>query len=268
MDTLDVPANARLLRDDPRTRLQPRIGLAPVAAKARSEPDARVGAFRGVARLACGLAVVAGAAVAGAGPAAAQGVDAAQRRRLERAPGTEWVLAATLQRAFVPDEPDTTLLIASADRGPLHLEGRWNYEAIGAGAVFVGSNFRRYGEVDVTLVPMLGLAFGTLRAVVPAFEASVAWRALDAYLEIEYVRDVEDRTRSFAYAWSELAVSPGDGWRLGTVAQRSRRYASQRETQRGLFVQHEFGVATLGLFVFEPADASRRSALLTVGFGF
>jgi hypothetical protein len=222
----------------------------------------RLGPLRPCTWLACGILLAA------ALPVSAQGLDAAQRRRLERATGTEWVAAATLQRAFVPGAPDTTLAIASADRGPLHLEARWNYEAIGAGTAFVGTNWRRDGEVALTLVPMLGVAFGNLRGVVPALEASIAWRWLDAYVEVEYVRDVEDRSRSFAYAWSELGVSPGGGWRLGAVAQRSRRYESSREIQRGLFAQLEVGSATLGLFVFEPTDPSRRSTLLMVGVGF
>jgi hypothetical protein len=119
----------------------------------------------------------------------------------------------------------------------------------------------------LTLVPMLGVAFGSQRGVVPALKASLEWGAFDAYVEGEWVIDTSDRSGSFAYAWSELGWSPGHGWRLGAVGQRSRRYGESREVQRGLFVQREIGRATLGVFAFEPADASRRLVLLMVGAG-
>jgi hypothetical protein len=135
--------------------------------------------------------------------------------------------------------------------------------------VFAGSNWRGgTDEVTVTIVPMLGVAFGTLRGVVPALEASLEWGAFDAYLEAEWFVDTSERSRSFVYAWSELGWTPGDGWRLGAVAQRSRRYGESRDVQRGLFVQREIGWATLGVFAFEPADPSRRLVLLMVGAGF
>lgn len=173
-------------------------------------------------RLACALSLAATCA-----ELAAQGLDTAQRRRLERATGTDWVLGATVQRALVPGEPDTTLGVVAADRGPLHLEGRWNYEAQGAGSLFAGINLRRDGDVALTLVPMLGVAFGTLRGIVPALEASVSWRALDASIEAEYVRDLDDRERSFLYAWSELGVSPG-GAAGASGSWASARVAGQR----------------------------------------
>jgi hypothetical protein len=216
-----------------------------------------------IGRLACALAA---SAVATA--AAAQGFDAAQQRRLERAGGTDWVVGATLQRAIAPGERDTTHGIFTVDRGALHLEGRWNYEAVDAGALFAGWTWRRHGDVSVVFVPMLGVAFGSLRGVVPALKLDVAWRAFDVYVEAEYVRDVEEPDRSLLYAWTELGVSPGGGWRLGAVGQRSRPFSSQRETQRGLFVQFETGPATLGLYLFEPTDPSRRVTVLSVGAGF
>jgi hypothetical protein len=197
-----------------------------------------------------------------------QGIDPGQRSRLARAQGAEWVLAGTLQRALVPDEPDTTLGIVTADRGALHLEARWNYEAIDAGTVFVGGNWEVGEDWRVSLTPMLGVAFGSLRGVVPALKASVAWRAFDFYTEAEYVRDSDAKTGSFLYAWSELGFAPADGWRLGFVGQRSRKYDSLPEVQRGVFGQVELGPTTLGLYVFDPTKSSSRLAMLMFGIAF
>ena len=57
------------------------------------------------------------------------------------------------------------------------------------------------------LTPLLGAARGTTRAFVPALEARLAWKQLDACVEAECVRDGNAHTDSFVHAWS------GPGWR-------------------------------------------------------
>ncbi len=44
-------------------------------------------------------------------------------------------------------------------------------------------------ELSWELTPLLGGTWGTMQALVPGLEASVAWRRLDFYGEAEYVRD-------------------------------------------------------------------------------
>jgi hypothetical protein len=99
---------------------------------------------------------------------------------------------------------------------------------------------------------MAGAVFGRFNGVAPGLEASLAWRRLDFYVEAEYVFDLSTREGSFFYAWSELGYTPWGWLRFGLVTQRTRLYRSEREVQRGPFVQLHLGMAVLGLYVFNP----------------
>jgi hypothetical protein len=163
----------------------------------------------------------------------------------------------------LPDQADFGVGVAAVNRGPLRLEARVNYEALDAGSLFLGWRWAgtRGGADDdawsVEATPMLGVAFGSIRAVVPALLASVRWRRFDVYLEAEAVRDLDDSDASFLYAWSELGWSPVEWLRVGLVGQRTRLVASERSLQRGLFAQVLLGPATLSAYAFNPEVSSR-----------
>jgi len=147
-----------------------------------------------------------------------------------------------------------TSAIATIDRGPLHLEARYNYESIGARSAFVGWNFAGGETVTWELTPLLGGAWGTTRAFVPGLEASLAWRRLDFYVEAEYVRDSIERTDSYVYAWSELGFQAAEWLRIGIAGQRTRLYGGERDIQRGPFVQLIVSAFTLGGYWFNPGS--------------
>ncbi len=152
----------------------------------------------------------------------------------------------------------TTLLsIFAADRGPLHLEARVNYESVGARSAFIGWNFSGGDEVTWELTPLLGGAWGTTQAFVPGLEASVAWRRLDFYVEAEYVRDSAEHADSYTYAWSELGVRPVEWLRVGLAGQRTRAYGGEREFQRGPFAQATWGKITIGGYWFNPGASDQ-----------
>ena len=121
----------------------------------------------------------------------------------------------------------------SADRGPLHLEARYNYESVGARSAFVGWTFSGGEAITWELTPLLGGAWGTTQAFVPGLEASVAWRRLDFYVEAEYVRDSSERSNSYFYAWSELGFRPVEWLRIGLAGQRTTAYGGDRECSAG-----------------------------------
>src|SRR5438034_8496066 len=116
------------------------------------------------------------------------------------------------------DQPDFGVGVASLDRGPLHLEARYNYEARNATSVFAGWKFSGGETVSYEVTPIIGGLFGAAHGVVPGLEASIGWRAFDAYIEAEYVYDLNDRSASYYYAWSELAWKPVEWLRLGLAA--------------------------------------------------
>jgi hypothetical protein len=155
------------------------------------------------------------------------------------------------------DEPDFGVYVAAVQHGAFRVEARHNYEARGATSVFAGRAWTGGDAVAWSVTPLLGGLFGNAKGVVPAVEASVAWRAVDLYVEAEYVRDLDDRDASFFYAWTELGWRPVEALRIGLVGQRTRIVTNDRDLQRGIFGQVTFGAATVGLYAFNPEAASR-----------
>lgn len=188
-------------------------------------------------------------------------------RRASRPEKPAWEFAVTAYPTQVRGGDDTTSAIAVADRGPLHLEARYGYEAKDSRSAFVGWTFSGGETVEWELTPLLGGAWGPVQAFVPGFQASLAWGRFDFYVEAEFVRDRSDSADSYNYAWSELGFKPLEWLRLGAVGQRTRAYGGEREFQRGPFVQVSVGRATLGGFWFNPGSKDQ-VFVGSIGFTF
>jgi hypothetical protein len=175
-------------------------------------------------------------------------------RRASAPTDPEWEFAVNAYPTSVRNGENYTSATAAADRGPLHLEARVNYESIGSRSAFVGWTFSGGKEVTWELTPLLGGAWGTVNAFVPALEASVAWRRFDVYIEAEYVRDHSTDSSSYVYSWNELGFRPVEWLRFGLVGQRTRAYGGERDFQRGPFVQAKWRSFTIGGYWFNPGS--------------
>jgi hypothetical protein len=165
------------------------------------------------------------------------------------------------------DQPDFAVGVAALNRGPLHLEARYNYEVRDAGSAFVGWKFAGGESVTFEVTPIVGALFGAARGFVPGVEASVAWGPLDAYIEAEYVNDREQPGTSYYYAWSEVGWKPVEWLRLGLAGQRTRTVDTGRDLQRGLFAQLTAGKVTVGIYGFNP-DSGSRYVIVSLGAQF
>jgi hypothetical protein len=165
-----------------------------------------------------------------------------------------WEFGITAYPTIVRSGDNYTSAIAVADRGPLHLEARYNYESVGTRSAFVGWTFSGGDTVAWEVTPLAGGAWGDTRAFVPGFEASIEWRRLDFYVEAEYVRDSGTREDSYFYAWTELGLRPLEWLRLGIAGQRTRAYDNGRDIQRGPFVQLTWRRLTIGGYWFNPGS--------------
>ena len=165
------------------------------------------------------------------------------------------------------DEPDFGVGVAALNRGPLHLEGRYNYEAHDAGSVFVGWKFSGGESVTFEVTPIIGVLFGSTHGTIPGVEASVAYGPFDAYIEAEYVYDRQNHSDSYFYAWSELGWKPAEWLRLGLAGQRTRVVQTERSLQLGAFAQLMLGKATLSAYAFNP-DTGSRYAIIALGLQF
>jgi hypothetical protein len=178
-------------------------------------------------------------------------------RRASPAAKPSWEFAITAYPTVVRGGENYTSAIAVADRGPLHLEARYNYESVGARSAFVGWTFAGGEEITWELTPLLGGAWGSTQAFVPALEASVAWKQFDFYIEAEYVSDSHRRSDSYFYAWSEVGFRPVEWLRLGIAGQRTTTYSNERDIQRGPFAQVTWGPVTIGGYWFNPGSSTQ-----------
>ena len=194
----------------------------------------------------------------GSGTSAAQSAADAEERA--------WSLSATMTGYVLPDEDDYAQPTVTADRRALHLEARYNYEALRTASLWAGYAMRGGQRIEWELTPMVGAVFGATDGIAPGFAASMSWWKLDVYIESEYVfaRTSED---SFAYHWSEVAVAPFDWLRVGMVTQRTRAYATARDVQRGPFVNAAFKRIDAAAYVFTPTDGTP-TVVLSIGWSF
>ena len=191
---------------------------------------------------------------------AAPGAPAAQPA--SAAPAWSWTAAAALYA--VPDDPNYVQPMVAADRGRLHLEARYNYEAQKTFSAWAGMNFETGDAVTLALTPMFGVVTGDLDGVAPGLLLTLnVWR-LEFYSEGEYVFDLSDEADHFLYNWSELTIRPTEWFRTGLVTQRTRAYQAERDIQRGLLAGVNFRRASLTTSVFEPFSGS---PTVVVAFG-
>lgn len=168
--------------------------------------------------------------------------------------GRAWTFSAAAYAYFVPGTDTFAVPIVTADHGKLHLEARYQYEALHSGSVWAGAGFSGGGAVEWSLTPIVGLVFGDLDGIAPGYKGSLGWKSLELYSEGEYVFDFAGSEGDFFYNWSELTVSPAEWVRLGIATQRTRVYESDRDVQRGFLLGFSYGKANLTGTVLDPDD--------------
>jgi hypothetical protein len=161
-----------------------------------------------------------------------------------------WAFSLAAFYVNPPGEGSHATTILYADRGPLHLEGRYNYEDLDTVSVFAGWTFEVGAEAHAAITPMIGGVFGDTTGVAPALEVDAAWKKLAFYSEAEYVIDTGGDNDDYFYSWSTLMWHFTDALALGLVAERSRIVDTGLDIQRGLAVQIHPGRVGLALYAY------------------
>jgi hypothetical protein len=186
---------------------------------------------------------------------------------VEPEPEKEWSFSVSAYTYIVPDSREYVQPTITADHGWLHLEARYNYEALDTGSTWAGYNFSGGEKFAWEITPMFGVVFGETTGIAPGYKGSLSWWKLELYSEGEYVYDPGDSSDSFFYNWSELTLAPVEWFRFGLVTQRTRLYQTGRETQRGVLVGFSFQRIDLTTYVFNP-DESDPVYVVAVGLSF
>jgi len=182
---------------------------------------------------------------------------------------TRWTGGVSVANYFFPDDDDVVQPTAYADRGPLHLEVRYNYEDIEATSVFAGWNIEFGSKVKFTLTPIAGFVAGSIDGGIVGVKADLHWRWFEAYTEGEFVMP-GDEQQSYLYNWSEFSVWATDWMRAGAAIQRTRtfrRFRSTRDIEPGLLV----GVAgsrVEGTFYYFNPGSDEHYFVASIGVNF
>lgn len=155
-----------------------------------------------------------------------------------------------------------------ADRGPLHLEARYNYEDRDTASLWGGWTFSFGKSVTVDLTPILGVVFGDTDGIAPGLETALAWKALEFSSQSEYLFDSNDRQSNYFYAWSEVSWRQPEWLRYGLVIQRTRVYQTPLDVQFGALAGFSFWKMELTAYYFNPTHSEDDFAVLTAGFEF
>ena len=178
-----------------------------------------------------------------------------------------WSFSASAYAYFPADSENYVQPTIRADRGWLHLEARYNYEALDTGSAWIGYNFSFGDKLKLDLTPMVGGVFGKTNGYAPGYELTLSWRKLQLYSEGEYVFDTGNSSDSFFYMWSELTLAPMDWFSFGLVAQRTKVYQTDVDVQRGLLVRFTYKKVDVGAYVFSPF-ADNPTYVLSVSVSF
>lgn len=202
----------------------------------------------GIAVLALASSVARGQATEAAPPEESPPVEAAETAE----GGWSWSLSAYTY--FIPDGEDYIQPTLMVDYDWLHLEARYNYEALDTGSVWIGYNFSAGDELYVDFTPMIGGVFGETEGVAPGYRITAGWKRLGLYTEGEYLFDSEDSENNFFYTWSEFTYSFTDFLYAGVVIQRTKAYETDFDIQRGLLLGVSIERLTFTAYVLNPDE--------------
>jgi len=173
-------------------------------------------------------------------------VSAAQAEEAEK----DWEFSASVYGYDVPDSDDYVNPNFTADWRWLHLEARYNYEAIDATSLWFGANFHTGTKWVLDATVMLGGVFGDVEGIAPGYRLSLTRDWFELASEGEYFVDTHDHEENYLYNWTELAGYPTDWFRAGLAFQRTRAWESELDIQRGVFVGFTYKKLDVAAYVF------------------
>jgi hypothetical protein len=134
----------------------------------------------------------------------------------------------------------------------LHLEARYNYEALDTASAWIGYNFSFGEKLSIAFTPMMGAVFGETKGFAPGYEISAKWWKLEFYKEGEFLIDSVAKNGNFYYSWAEFRLALVEWARVGMVVQRTKLYQTEFDTQRGLMASFSFRNLDLNAYLFNP----------------
>jgi len=180
---------------------------------------------------------------------------------------SEWECSLSTSTYLVQHGRDYVNPNLVADRGWLHLEARYNYEAIKTGSLWLGYNFSFGKKLAFEVTPMFGGVFGDITGIAPGYTVSISYEPIEFSTQGEYFFDAEDRSENFFYSWSELSCAPVTWFRAGIVVERTKAFGSTSDIRPGPLVGFKYKKVDFTTYWLSPG--SRDAAFIfTVALNF
>jgi hypothetical protein len=178
-----------------------------------------------------------------------------------------WAFSLTTSGYIVPGGPNYLSPDFTADRGWLHLEARYNSEALETGSLWAGYNFSAGKKLVLSVTPMFGGVFGSLNGVAPGYLFTLTYKRVQLSSSGEYVIDTQNRNDNFFYSWNQITYSPLKWLQVGLVSQRTRVYHTSLDVQRGVLVGVTYKKVNFTTNVFNFGWTTP-TEVLQLGFNF
>jgi hypothetical protein len=179
----------------------------------------------------------------------------------------EWEYSLSTSTYLVQHGRDYVNPNLVADRGWVHLEARYNYEAIKTGSLWLGYNFSFGKQLAFEVTPMFGGVFGDITGLAPGYTISISYEPIEFFTQGEYFFDAGNRSGNFFYSWSELSCAPVTWFRAGIVLDRTRALGSNFDIRRGPLVGFKYKNVDLTTYWLSPGSRDA-TFIFTVALNF
>lgn len=147
-----------------------------------------------------------------------------------------WAYTFNMSGTLVAHGTDFGSPTFTADHNWTHLEGRYNYEGIHTGSLWIGYDFNLGKTLTLAATPMLGGVFGHFDGIAPGLEFTLTYKKLQLFSSNEYIFDTNSRDGDFFYTWTQLTYAPRPWVQLGCAIQHTRAYQTSVDVQRGILI--------------------------------
>jgi hypothetical protein len=174
----------------------------------------------------------------------------------------QWSVSAAVAGYLIPHSRSYVSPTVTADRASLHLEGRYNYENLQTGSIWIGYNFTLADKPALNFTPMIGGVFGKKNGIAPGYLGTVDYKGIALFSQGEFVFDTSDKTGSFFYTWSEISYAPLPWFRAGIAVQRTKAYQTEFSVQRGLLAGLSYKKLDFTAYLFDPGSKNPTGVII------
>ena len=180
---------------------------------------------------------------------------------------TEWECSLSISTYLVQSGRDYANPNLVTDRDWLHLEARYNYEAIKTGSLWLGYNFSFGKKLAFEVTPMFGGVFGDITGIAPGYTISISYEPIEFFTQGEYFFDAGNRSGNFFYSWSELSCAPVTWFRAGIVVERTKAFGSTSDIRPGPLVGFKYKKVGFTTYWLSPGSPDA-AFIFTVALNF